>query len=77
MTSQQMIEFLQQTQKEHGVVKIESITGFHLRMKPKNSTMVVVPIVGDGLSVRDLILIVKPMVTAIATIAAAGKLDKL
>lgn len=55
MKISQAIEFLSDVQGRNGDLDLESITGFWVRRTPSTGERVVVPSVGDGKSVKDLV----------------------
>lgn len=55
MKVSQVIEFLEAMKGEYGDIKLESITGFWIHTVPATDEKIIVPSVGDGRSVKDLL----------------------
>lgn len=51
-----VIDFLEGVKEQNGDLKLESITGFWVHTIPRTGEKIVVPSVGDGLSIKEYIL---------------------
>lgn len=57
MRVSEVIKFLEYVKETDGDIKFQSITGFWTKVIPATGEKVVVPAVGDGKSVEDLLVL--------------------